>query len=121
MGSMNASQCDLAEQGFAGSVSDYSSSGGQSTFTLTLATTHFCEHDWYERRHRLAAAGYRALRLDEHRQWSDPRSERTWRVPHVRHTNSEPVRADVRRLTLMRDPHHQLSVCKGESLCPMWC
>ena len=66
MGSMNASQCDLAEQGFAGSVSDYSSSGCQSTFTLTLATTHFCEHDWYERRHRLPTAGYRALRLDEH-------------------------------------------------------
>jgi hypothetical protein len=36
MGTMNASECDLVQQGFSGTVSNYSSSGGQATFTLTL-------------------------------------------------------------------------------------
>ena len=38
MGSMTASECDLAQQGFRGTVSNYSSSGGQATFTMTLAS-----------------------------------------------------------------------------------
>jgi hypothetical protein len=38
MGSMTASECDLAQQGFRGTVSNYSSSGGQGTFTMTLAS-----------------------------------------------------------------------------------
>lgn len=38
MGTLTASECDLAEQGFRGTVSNYSSSGGQATFTLTLAS-----------------------------------------------------------------------------------
>lgn len=37
MGSMNASECDLVQQGFSGTVSGYTSSGGQATFTLTMA------------------------------------------------------------------------------------
>ncbi len=37
MGTMSASECDLAQQGFRGTVSNYSSSGGQGTFTMTLA------------------------------------------------------------------------------------
>ncbi|HEV2467750.1 MAG TPA: DUF5666 domain-containing protein [Candidatus Sulfotelmatobacter sp.] len=38
MGTLTASECDLAQQGFRGTVSDYSSSGGQATFTMTLAS-----------------------------------------------------------------------------------
>jgi hypothetical protein len=38
MGTLTASECDLAEQGFRGTVSNYSSSGGQATFTMTLAS-----------------------------------------------------------------------------------
>ena len=41
MGNMNASECDLVQQGFTGTVSNYSSSGGQATFTLTLATDSY--------------------------------------------------------------------------------
>jgi hypothetical protein len=41
MGNINASQCDLVQQGFTGTVSNYSSSGGQATFTLTLATDSY--------------------------------------------------------------------------------
>lgn len=37
MGSMNASECDLVQQGFTGTVSNYSSSGNQPTFTMTVA------------------------------------------------------------------------------------
>ena len=37
MGSMSAAECDLAQQGLRGTVSNYSSSGGQTTFTLTIA------------------------------------------------------------------------------------
>ncbi len=38
MGTMNANECGLEQQGFTGIVSNYSSSGGQATFTLTLAS-----------------------------------------------------------------------------------
>ncbi|HEV2396968.1 MAG TPA: DUF5666 domain-containing protein [Candidatus Sulfotelmatobacter sp.] len=38
MGTLTASECDLAQQGFRGTVSNYSSSGGQATFTMTLAS-----------------------------------------------------------------------------------
>ena len=41
MGSMNASECDLVAQGFRGTVSNYAVSGGQGTFTLTLAADSF--------------------------------------------------------------------------------
>ena len=41
MGNMNASECDLVQQGFTGTVSNYPSSGGQATFTLTLATDSY--------------------------------------------------------------------------------
>lgn len=37
MGTLNANQCNLEQQGFTGTVSNYTSSGGQATFTLTLA------------------------------------------------------------------------------------
>jgi hypothetical protein len=36
MGTMNANQCGLVQQGLTGTVSNYSASGGQATFTLTL-------------------------------------------------------------------------------------
>ena len=38
LGSMTASECDLVQQGFRGTVSNYSSWGGQATFTMTLAS-----------------------------------------------------------------------------------
>ena len=38
MGSMSASECDLVQQGLTGTVSNYSSSGGQATFTMTLTS-----------------------------------------------------------------------------------
>lgn len=41
MGSMNATECDLVQQGFTGTVSNYTSSNGQATFTLTLATDSY--------------------------------------------------------------------------------
>lgn len=41
MGSMNAAECDLVQQGFLGTVSNYSSSGGQATFTMTLASDSY--------------------------------------------------------------------------------
>jgi len=41
MGSMNASECDLVQQGFSGTVSNYSSTGGQGTFTLTLTSDSY--------------------------------------------------------------------------------
>jgi len=41
MGNMNASECDLVQQGLSGTVSNYSSSGGQATFTLTLAADSY--------------------------------------------------------------------------------
>jgi len=41
MSNMKASECDLVQQGFTGTVSNYPSSGGQATFTLTLATDSY--------------------------------------------------------------------------------
>jgi hypothetical protein len=38
---MYASECDLVQQGFLGTVSNYSSSGGQGTFTMTLASDSY--------------------------------------------------------------------------------
>lgn len=41
MGSMNASECDLIQQGFTGTVFNYSSSGGQASFTMTLSSDSY--------------------------------------------------------------------------------
>lgn len=41
MGSMGAAECDLAQQGLRGTVSNYSTSGGQATFTLTIAADSY--------------------------------------------------------------------------------
>ncbi len=41
MGTMNASECDLVQQGFTGTVSNYSASGGQATFTLPLSSDSY--------------------------------------------------------------------------------
>ena len=41
MGTANASECDLVQQGFTGTLSNYTSSGGQATFTLTLAANSY--------------------------------------------------------------------------------
>ncbi len=41
VGSMGATECDLAPQGLRGTVSNYSASGGQATFTLTLAADSY--------------------------------------------------------------------------------
>jgi len=41
VGMMNASECNLVQQGFTGTVSNYSASNGQATFTLTLASDSY--------------------------------------------------------------------------------
>jgi hypothetical protein len=41
MGSMTAAECDLAQQGLHGTVSNYSASGSQATFTLTIAADSY--------------------------------------------------------------------------------
>lgn len=41
MGTMNANQCDLVQQGLTGTVSNYAASGGQATFTLTLSSDSY--------------------------------------------------------------------------------
>ena len=41
MGTMNADQCELVQQGLTGTLSNYAASGGQATFTLTLASDSY--------------------------------------------------------------------------------
>lgn len=41
MGSMNSSECDLVQQGFSGTDSNYTASCGQGTLTLTVASDSF--------------------------------------------------------------------------------
>ncbi len=41
MGTMNANQCELEQQGLTGTVSNYAASGGQATFTLTLSADSY--------------------------------------------------------------------------------
>lgn len=41
MGTMNATECDLVQQGLTGTVSNYSASGGQATFSLTLSSDSY--------------------------------------------------------------------------------